>query len=256
MFDPRSDLAGVVLAAGLGTRLRPLTRILPKPLCPVGGRPLVDHAIERISGHCAGVAVNVHHGADLLVAALDPLIHRSHERGIALGTAGALGRLQTWIDGRAVLLTNSDAWFGSSIDLGGFADGWDGRRCRLLCVETGGPADFGTLRYCGVALLPAEAVATLRPEPSGLYEMLWGAAAIRGDLDLVVHDGVVVDCGTPADYLRANLIATGGESVTDGARIEDGARVQRSVLWPGSVVRSGEVLQDAIRAQHLTVLVR
>ena len=57
-----TDLAGVVLAAGLGTRLRPLTLVRPKPLCPVGDRPLLDHALDRMAAVAGDVAVNVHHG--------------------------------------------------------------------------------------------------------------------------------------------------------------------------------------------------
>jgi len=248
-------LAGVVLAAGAGRRLSPLTTKLPKPLCPVGGRPLVDHALDRIRPHVEAVAVNLHHHAARLDEALPPEVFRSREPE-PLGTAGALGRLRTWTGGRDVLLTNADAWFAPGLDLGPFVASWDRRRTRLLCVETGAPADFATLRYCGVALLPAAEVARLPATPSGLYEVSWAEAERRGDLDLVVHDGPVVDCGTPADYLRANLAASGGRSVTMGARLGAGSVVRRSVVWAGSEVAPGEVLVDAIRAWGLTVLVR
>lgn len=248
--------AGVVLAAGAGSRLRPLTELRPKPLCPVGGTTLLDHALGRLRPHVSGLAVNLHHGADLIDRALPRSVHRSHERGEALGTAGALGRLRPWTGDRDVLVTNADAWFASPPDLDRFVSTWDRRSCRLLCVETGVPADFGTLRYCGVALLPSSAVADLPAEPAGLYEVLWESAADRGDLDLVVHPGTVVDCGTPSDYLRANMLATGGRSVTDGATIHPGAHLTRCVVWPGSTVWLDERLRDAVRAADLTVLVR
>jgi NDP-sugar pyrophosphorylase family protein len=61
------SLAGVVLAAGAGTRLRPLTDLRPKALCPVGDRPLVDWAIEAVGDAVERVAVNVHHGRDQMV---------------------------------------------------------------------------------------------------------------------------------------------------------------------------------------------
>ncbi len=64
-----ADVPAIVLAVGLGTRLWPLTDRLPKALCPVGNRPLIDHALDRVAGAGAGagdVAVNVHHGRDLL----------------------------------------------------------------------------------------------------------------------------------------------------------------------------------------------
>ena len=62
------SLAAVVLAAGAGARLRPLTRIRPKALCPVANVPLVDGAIDRARHVTPSVAVNVHHGRALLEA--------------------------------------------------------------------------------------------------------------------------------------------------------------------------------------------
>src|SRR5690606_16890365 len=100
------SLAGVVLAAGAGSRLAPLTRLRPKALCPVGGRALVDHALDRLRPHVERLSVNLHHGADALDGHLPVDVHRSVEMPVALGTAGALGALRPWVDGRDVLLTN------------------------------------------------------------------------------------------------------------------------------------------------------
>lgn len=251
------SLAGVVLAAGAGRRLAPLTRILPKPLCPVGGRPLVDLALDRLAPLVAEVAVNLHHGRELLDEHLPPAVVRSVESPEALGTAGALGALRPWIDGRSVALTNADAWFPADLDLRWFLGGWDRERIRLLCVHDPQRGDFGDLRYCGVALLPWWSVAPLAAEPSGLYEVSWRAEARAGRLDLAVHTGSFVDCGTPADYLAANLLSSGGAPVVDPtAEVAPGAQLVRSVVWPSSVVTEGEVLVDAIRARSRTVLIR
>lgn len=259
--DPsRPDLVGVVLAAGAGTRLSPLTRLRPKALCPVGGRPLVDHALARVTPHVAEVAVNVHHGRLLMEAhltrsgaAVRP--HLSVEPDRARGTAGALGLLKPWIAGRGVLLTNADAWLPA--DLTDLVAGWDGERVRLLGVEDPDRGDFGSLRYCGAAMLPWACVADLGEEPSGLYEVMWRAEAEAGRLDLVAHTGPFVDCGTVADYLAANLAASMGESVVDaGARLGEGCEIVRSVVWSDAEVAPGERLVDAVRAGGVTVLVR
>ncbi len=247
----------MVLAAGAGRRLAPLTRLRPKALCPVGGRPLVDLAIARVAPQVGEVAVNLHHGAAALDAHLPVGIHRSLEAPEALGTAGALGALRPWLDGRHVLLTNSDAWFPDDLDLRGFVAGWDRERVRLLCVDDPDRGDFGTARYCGVALVPARLVAELTATPSGLYEVQWRHEAGAGRLDLVVHEGPFIDCGTPADYLRANLSASGGASVVGpSAHVDPDATVLRSVIWDGASVAAGEVLIDAVRAESLTVLIR
>src|SRR3954469_6391145 len=91
-------MAGVVLAAGAGSRLRPLTLVRPKPLCPVGGVPLVDLALARLAPVGGERAVNVHHGREAMEAHLRGRVHLSVERERALGTAGALGALRDWLD--------------------------------------------------------------------------------------------------------------------------------------------------------------
>lgn len=253
------DLAGVVLAAGAGTRLAPLTSVLPKPLCPVGGVALIDHALGRLGPFVGSdaVAVNLHHRASLLDAHLPAAVHRSLELPSVLGTAGALGALRDWLDGRNVLVTNADAWFPPDLDLSAFVGEWDGERSRLLGVVDRDRPDFGGLRYCGVALVPWSVIETLDAEPSGLYEVSWRHEHESGRLDLVTHRGSFVDCGTPADYLAANLMASGGVSVVSPlAQVADGATLVRSVVWPHSRVVAGEVLIDAVRAGPLTVLVR
>jgi nucleotidyltransferase-like protein len=244
-------LAGVALAAGEGTRLRPLTSLRPKALCPVGNRPLVDLALDRLAPHTGSLAVNAFHLAGQVVEHVAGRAHVSVESGEALGTAGALGALREWIDSRPVLVTNSDSYLPAG--LAGFTAGWDGERCRLLCVPASGRGDFVTpegtpVRYVGACLLPWSAVRGLEPVPTGLYEVLWRDA----ELDLVVTGAPAVDCGTPADYLAANLHASGGESVIgEGAEVL--GTVERSVVWPGARVAPGEHLVEVIRAGPFTV---
>jgi CTP:molybdopterin cytidylyltransferase MocA len=244
------DVAGVVLAAGEGRRLRPLTLVRPKPLCPVGDRPLVDHAVRRVRAVTPDVAVNVHHGRGQLEAHLAGRVHLSIEEDEALGTAGALGHLRDWIAGRPVLVVNGDTW--TDIDLADLLHGWDGERCRLLVA---GEPEGSQPRLAG-ALLPWREVAGLAPVPSGLWELRWAAAEQAGRLERVAVPGRFVDCGTPGSYLAANLAASGGAPVVgEGAEVL--GTVERSVVWPGLLVDRGERLVHAIRyAPGRTVLVR
>lgn len=245
------SVAGVVLAAGAGSRLRPLTLVRPKPLCPIGDVPLVDLAIERVAGAVDEVAVNVHHGRAAMEAHLSGRVHVSVEAEEALGTAGAVGRLRGWLDGRAALVVNADAWCPGSV--APLLEGWDGARQRVLVV--GEDVLHERARVAG-ALLPGPVAASLAAVPSGLWEVLWRDALAAGQIDVVRHDGPFVDCGTPADYLRANLEWSGGASVVSAGSDVRG-EVVRSVVWPGSEVRPGEVLVDAIRFDgRRTVLVR
>ncbi|SHN42267.1 sugar phosphate nucleotidyltransferase [Cryptosporangium aurantiacum] len=204
-------LCTVVLAAGAGTRLRPLTELRPKALCPVGNVPLLDRALARLtslglSGPGA-VAVNAHHHAEQIAAAVAGRAHLSVEQPEALGTAGAVAALRDWVAGRDVLVVNADAYLAGALPAD-FVAGWSGERPRLLVVEAGDRRrDFDRWRFAGVSLLPAEAAARLRPEPTGLYEVLWRAAWAAGALELTPFDGTFIDCGNPADYLAANLHA-------------------------------------------------
>jgi N-acetyl-alpha-D-muramate 1-phosphate uridylyltransferase len=256
------SVAGVVLAAGGGTRLRPLTGIRPKALCPVVNVPLVDHAVRRLAQHTPDIAVNVHHGREPMEQHLAGRVHLSIEEGHALGTAGALAHLRAWLDGRAALVTNVDAYLpASSVDVVGFVEGWDRERVRLLVVEDDARPDFSgtTYRYAGLCAMPSGAIARLPDDdgtPAGLYETTWRAAHEQGDVDFVVHDGTFIDCGTPGDYLAANLHASGGENVVGPGALVEGELV-RSVVWPGAVVYRAERLVDGIKATELAaVLVR
>ncbi len=244
-------IVGVVLAAGRGTRLRPLTRLRPKALCPVGNVPLVDLALERVRPAVDAVAVNLHHGRRALDLHLDDDVHRSVEETEPLGTAGALGGLRPWIDGRATLVVNVDAWCPGS--LAPFVEGWDQERIRILVP--GEDRLMPTSAIAG-ALMPWRDVERLEPEPSGLYEAAWRAAADSGRVDVVRHDGPFVDCGTPHQYLAANLLASGGDSVVEpGARVE--GTLDRCVVWSDARVHPGEHLSRCIRARGgVTVSVR
>ena len=275
-----SPLAAVVLAAGAGTRLRPLTRRRPKALCPVGNVPLVDLAIARAAAVVApeAIAVNVHHGRAAIEAHLaSSPVHLSIEEAQALGTAGAIGHLRPWLDGRPALILNADAW--CHPDLGALLDGWDGRHVRILVP---GDAPFGPRSGIVASLLPAAAAAHLDAVPSGLWEVCWRDRLAAGEVETVAHHGPFVDCGTPAQYLDANLqaVALAGASIVDptaavdprmatdpvldpvtdsvvGAGAHVAGTVRATVLWPGAEVRPAEHLDHAVRTDDgTTVLIR
>ena len=189
---------------------------MPKALLPVGGVPLLDLAIGRVRPLVDEVAVNAHYLHEQIadhLAGAD--IHLSIEQPEALGTAGALGNLRDWIDGRDVLLTNSDAWYSEP------PPALAGPDMHLLAVDRGEAADFGNWQYAGTSWLPWSVVERFEPVPGGLYEVCWREAWATNRLDLVPYEGTFIDCGTPADYARANAQAerAGG---ADGRRAGDG----------------------------------
>lgn len=271
------DIAAVVLAAGEGNRLRPLTLARPKPLCPVGGRPLVDLAIERAATVTSSIAINVHFGREQMLAHLAdrPDLLASIEEPVALGTAGALGLLRPWIEGRPTLVLNADAW--CRPDLPAFVGRWDGERVALLLADAD---EFHPGARVAAALMPWTEVSRLEAVPSGLYECSWRIEHAQGRLVTSGHAGPFVDCGSPRAYLRANLLAaaaTPDAAEADGRRIvgtdstitgfardavigancEVAGHIERTVVWDGCSVGASEHLVDAIRFDGgRTVLVR
>ena len=241
-------MKGVILAAGDGQRLRPLTELLPKPLCPVGNRPLLDYALDRLRLDLPDIAVNVHAHREKMeahLAAHAPKVHVSIEEAEALGTGGALGRLRDWIDGDAVVVTNADAL--TAPDLTELCDEWDGERIRLLVAFDEHEPDFDELwRYAGACVMPWAAVRDLPDRPADLYTERWGPAKADGSLELVPTQWGFTDCGTPLRYLAANLLVSGGESVIGDSAVVEGT-AESSVVWAGARVEADEQLRYAIR---------
>jgi MurNAc alpha-1-phosphate uridylyltransferase len=242
----------VVLAAGRGTRLRPLTEMRPKALCPVNNVPLIDLALASVRPFARDIAVNVHHLADQVRAHLAGTeVHVSDETERLLGSGGALGHLHDWIAGRPVLVRNADTYLTGGLDE--LLRGWDGRRPRVLGVLASDDGDFGDVRYVGASLIPAADAARLPDAIAGLYDKVWHPADVRGELEVVLADGQFVDCGTPREYLRANLLASGGRSVVGAGAVVEGV-IADVVVWDGGWVGPQESLRDCIRVgRDLTI---
>ncbi|MGH9182953.1 MAG: sugar phosphate nucleotidyltransferase [Acidimicrobiales bacterium] len=239
------SLAALVLAAGAGNRLRPLTRFRPKALCPVGDVALVDRAVGQVGAvvGAGAVAVNLHHGRAALDRHLRGRVHLSVEEPVALGTAGAVAHLRGWLDGRPLLVVNADTWH--TVDLAPVVGGWDGSAVRVVVSGADG-AELRPHTIVAASLLPWEEVLALPRRPAGLYEACWCRCRSEGRLEVVGTDGLVVPCDRPPDYLAANLAASGGKSVVGRGAVVEGSLV-RSVVWAGGVVRRGEVLVEAVR---------
>jgi len=247
-----SDRCAVVLAAGEGTRLRPLTLNLPKALCPVGNVRLLDRVLARVAAlgldGPRSVAVNACYLAEQIVAAVDHRAHLSVEPPPALGTSGGVANLRDWIDGRSVLVCNADAYL--SPDPPDLFAGWDGCTVRLLVVPAEpGTGEFGDARqwrFAGMSLLPWQVVRDLPQRTAELVTTAWRPAESRHELQLIPHHGGYFDCGTPANYLAANLHATGGRSIVGEGAVVRG-RLTRSLVLPGGYVADHEHLVEAIR---------
>jgi N-acetyl-alpha-D-muramate 1-phosphate uridylyltransferase len=145
MTEPTSAVAkprcAMVLAAGLGTRMHPLTERMPKPLVAVGGKPLLDHVLDRLAD--AGVeraVVNVHHMADQIVEHVRgrrrPEIVISDERAALLGTGGGVVKaLPALGDGPFFHLNADTIWIeGPRPNLARLAGAFDPLRMDVLLL--------------------------------------------------------------------------------------------------------------------------
>lgn len=141
----------MVLAAGLGMRMRPLTDLKPKALVEVAGKALIDHALDRLAE--AGVTravVNVHHLADAIEKHVDarkrPVIVISDERGALLDTGGGVAKALPLLGKEPFLLLNSDSFWleGRTPNLARLARAFDARRmdALLLLAPAAGAAGY------------------------------------------------------------------------------------------------------------------
>jgi MurNAc alpha-1-phosphate uridylyltransferase len=220
--------SAMVMAAGLGTRMRPLTDHKPKPLVTVGGKPLIEYAFDKLRLAGVGKAVvNVHYLPEQVEAYVadnvrDLEITISDERGQLLETGGGLVKASPMIDGDPFFCINSDAiWTDGAIDaLTRMAQAWDGESMDglLLLVprerafnhrgsgdfsvdELGRPVRRGSepkapFVHTGIQLL---ARAFLDDAPPGPFStnILWDRAIAKGRLFALEHQGDWFDIGSP-----------------------------------------------------------
>lgn len=217
----------MVLAAGLGTRMRPLTDTTPKPLVPVAGRPLIDHVLDRLAA--AGVeraVVNVHYFAAQIIAHTagrkKPRVDISDERGLLLGTGGGVAKAlpelgadpffhinsdTIWIDGVTPNLTRlAGAFDAAAMDAllllapttgsigyagrGDFTMAPDGRLTRR------GEREVAPFVFAGAAILSP---ALFKDAPQGEFSLtdLFDRAAAAGRLHGLRLEGLWMHVGTP-----------------------------------------------------------
>jgi N-acetyl-alpha-D-muramate 1-phosphate uridylyltransferase len=167
----------MVLAAGLGTRMRPLTNDRPKALVEVGGKPLIDHMLDRLAaGGVTRAVVNLHAFADRLEAHLrartaPPALTFSDERAQALETGGGLKRAIPLLGSGPVWVANIDTiWIehGASA-VGAVAELWDPARMDVCLLLARTDSSLGFHDTGDVFLEPDGRVRFKQPEERAPY---------------------------------------------------------------------------------------
>lgn len=228
MSAPR---AAMIMAAGLGTRMRPLTDMCPKALLPVAGRALVDHAIDHVrAAALSPIVVNLHHHAGQMrthLAGRGVLL--SDETDMLLETGGGVRRALPLLGPDPFVVMNSDAIFSGPPPAPTLLEAWDASRMDALLLlvprsaaqaytragdftlgADGRPARRGDAPeapfvYAGAQIIRPEAFADT-PEGAFSTNLIWDRLLAAGRLFAVVHQGGWVDVGTPAGLDAANAM--------------------------------------------------
>lgn len=233
----------MVLAAGLGTRMRPAAQDRPKPLVALARKPLIDHVLDRLAA--AGIAsaiVNVHHRADQIVEHLaertQPVITISDERQHLLDTGGGVKKALPLLGPNGFIVHNSDSvWLEThTSNLARLIAAWDPARmdCLLMlalgaaAIGYDGRGDFsldgdGRVRrrrehevvpfvFTGVQIVHPRAFA-MTPDGPFSNNLVWNHAMLTGRACGLRMEGLWMHVGAP-DALAAaeNVLATGGLS--------------------------------------------
>jgi mannose-1-phosphate guanylyltransferase len=271
---------GVVLTAGLGTRLLPLTEARAKPAIPVAGVPLVRRIIERLTGSgITELVLNLHHLPETVTRVvgdgsdLGANVRYSWEP-VVLGSAGGPKQALPILGAEEFFIVNGDTL--TDVDLARLAAAhrdadalvtlalvpnveplkYGGVQMDESNAVTGfvrrGPEAAGSFHFIGVQVARAEVFrAAPLGEPSGsiggIYDALLAArpGAIRG----FVSDASFVDIGTVADYIRTSRAleaSSSGLVAGRNARVAPTARVTRSILWDDVEVGDGSELDACI----------
>ena len=228
----------MVMAAGLGKRMRPLTATRPKPLVEVAGKPLIDHVLDRLRSAGVGkIVVNVHYLADAMEAhlasrAADLDVTISDERELLLETGGGLVQAANMIDDDPFLVVNSDNYWldGPADTLRLLASAWDDARMDALLLLVplaranchAGQGDFhmsaaGALRrrksgavapfvYTGIQMVSKRLFEGDMPSGPFSTNILWDRAIEAGRCFGAVHQGLWFDIGAPANIKKAEAL--------------------------------------------------
>ena len=257
-----------ILGAGLGTRLRPLTDHLPKPLVPLFHRPLAEWAMEACVAVGIGrFAVNTHHlpdaWRDFGVGNDVTLFHEP----VLLETGGGLKNIATWRGEDSVLVHNGDIFStlplkkliaahevsGLPVTLALRSEGLakhvalDSSGARVTDIRRQLGVAEGTHLFTGIYCVNPDFLKLIPVGEKISVIPSFLELAKSGQLGAVVLDeGVWLDLGDRESYLQAHRQSGLGPAIHPLAKVDSGARVERSVIGPGAIVENGAVVRDSV----------
>ena len=278
----------LVLTAGLGTRLRPLTDVRAKPAVPVAGTPIITRIVEWLARQqVTDLVLNLHHLPESLAGRvgdgsdLGVRVRYSWEQPDVLGSAGGPRRALPMIGSDTFFLVNGDTMTDLALEPLADAHRKSGALVTMALVPNREPdryggvtllpdgsfsgfvnrgaAAHGSYHFIGVQAAQADAFRSLK---DGLVENVHGvygtlAASNPGCIRGHLCDAAFWDVGTPADYWRTHVAFLGSRDPASAygrrVRIDLAARVTNSILWDDVTVEAGAVVEDCIVTDGVTV---
>ncbi len=281
-----------VLCAGLGTRLRPLTNHIPKPLIPVLNIPTLFYTFFLLKqAGITEIICNTHHHADTIkdfITSCDlPGLHITFsEEQTILGTGGGLKKCEHLLNDDDFILVNSDII--TDIDFRALMEQHQKGGCpgTLTLYESAEAATIGcigvennlvkefrnirntgllsSLIYTGAAIFSPKIFSFLKPECSGIVETGFIGLVDHGGLSYYKHKGIWMDIGTMPNYWQANLdkssiIAGMGEKMNPVIGMQPHSIAQDAFISPeaevsGSVIGKGCRIGDGCTIRNSVLL--
>ena len=270
----------LILAAGLGTRLRPLTSEIPKPLVRVYDKSILEIQMERVKSlGDVRLHANAHYLADQIVSEGERLGFEKVwvETPEILGTAGPLRRIYAAGYRGGLLIMNGDAY--CNFDLGAFVRNAR-NRCEVALLAVDFPkvntfrvgadgclagvagrfgADTGTAAtFSGISWYSDEALARIRDGEFDIREF-WKQEIAAGRapfVDMSQLHATWIDMGSPEGLMaavEARLVECGRDKneavVEPGVVIPDGVKIAHSVIFKGAEIQPGETIENEIRGK-------
>ena len=266
-----------LLGAGLGTRLRPMTNTVPKPLVPVFHRPLAMLALDHLaSAGIEEVAINTHHLHEEWLKTFPDKTYRGlklhffHEE-ILLETGGGIKNIASFVGDDSILVYNGDIL--TNIDIAGLiAHHQSSNNTATLAVKSEGPAQHlavkdelvidihhklgiaeGTHQFTGIYCIKASILELIPPAEKVSIIPAFLELAKNDELGSYLTDnGHWLDLGTRESYLethgiRAPLIAQSGlPQIHPSAKVDASATISNSWIGPDSIIASGVTIRDSI----------
>ena len=284
MVHAKEQVKAVILVGGYGTRLRPLTHTLPKPLVPFANKPILRHQIEAlVAAGIKEIVLALNYYSELIIKevrdysdefGINIIYSKEHE---PLGTAGPLALARKYLEGHTFFVLNSDIT--CMFPLAEMLSFHHSHGCEgtILATNVDDPSRYGLIITeqdtslvksflekpkaamagrinAGIYILNSSVLARVQPRECSIEREVFPAMACEGQLRVFDLSGFWMDIGQPADYIRGqgmylrhhNLQTSVHDPATGMLSVQDNVVVGRNVTIGKNVAISNSTIFDNV----------